>query len=149
MTDLVEACALIADLRDTSHGVRLSRKAADTLAALVAEVERLRVKPVSVAEARSFPGAANGMPPLPMEAELWGSGCDVETARFVAQQLAAQGFHLSRVNITSEAAKVLLPIFEQRHATWAGCRGRDPASYLSPHSATADALRAIAEGCEA
>ena len=45
-------------------------------------------------ETRSFPEAANGLPQAPMEAELWAAGCDLETARFVAQQLARDGFVL-------------------------------------------------------
>ena len=43
---------------------------------------------------RSFPEAANGLPQAPMEAELWAAGCDLETARFVAQQLERDGFVL-------------------------------------------------------
>ena len=46
---------------------------------------------------RSFPEAADGRPSLPMEPELWAAGCDMETARFVARQLAAQGYTLVRV----------------------------------------------------
>ena len=45
---------------------------------------------------RSFPEAANGLPALPMEAELWAAGCDLETARFVARQLGNQGYTLIR-----------------------------------------------------
>jgi hypothetical protein len=45
-------------------------------------------------ETRSFPEAANGLPQVPMEAELWAAGCDLETARFVAQQLERDGFVL-------------------------------------------------------
>ena len=47
-------------------------------------------------EHRSFPEAGNGLPVLPMQAELWAAGCDVETARFVARQLDAQGYTLVR-----------------------------------------------------
>jgi len=47
-------------------------------------------------EHRSFPEAANGLPILPMEAELWASGCDHETARFVARQLGKKGYTLIR-----------------------------------------------------
>ena len=47
-------------------------------------------------EHRSFPEAANGLPALPMELELWAAGCDTETARFVARQLNAQGYTLIR-----------------------------------------------------
>ena len=43
---------------------------------------------------RSFPEAANGLPQAPMEAELWSAGCDLETARFVAKQLARDGYVL-------------------------------------------------------
>ena len=43
---------------------------------------------------RSFPEAANGLPQAPMEAELWAAGCDLETARFVAQQLERDGYVL-------------------------------------------------------
>lgn len=47
-------------------------------------------------EHRSFLEAANGLPTLPMEAELWAAGCDHETARFVARQLGAEGYTLIR-----------------------------------------------------
>ena len=47
-----------------------------------------------MSEARSFPEASNGLPQAPMEAELWAAGCDLETARFVAQQLERDGFAL-------------------------------------------------------
>ena len=50
----------------------------------------------SETEHRSFPDAANGLPILPMEAELWAAGCDHETARFVARQLAKDGYVLVR-----------------------------------------------------
>lgn len=46
----------------------------------------------------------------------------------------------------AQAARVLLPIFEKRHISWAQSKGRNPDDYTSPHSATADALRAIAGG---
>ena len=49
-----------------------------------------------MSEHRSFPDAANGLPILPMEAELWAAGCDNETARFVARQLDANGYTLIR-----------------------------------------------------
>jgi hypothetical protein len=49
-----------------------------------------------MSEHRSFPEAANGLPALPMEAELWAAGCDHETARFVARQLYAEGYTLIR-----------------------------------------------------
>jgi hypothetical protein len=45
-------------------------------------------------DARSFPEAADGLPQVPMEAELWAAGCDLETARFVAQQLDREGYRL-------------------------------------------------------
>jgi chromosomal replication initiation ATPase DnaA len=45
-------------------------------------------------DARSFPEAADGLPQVPMEAELWAAGCDLETARFVAKQLARDGYTL-------------------------------------------------------
>jgi len=47
-------------------------------------------------EHRSFPEAGNGLPILPMQAELWAAGCDHETARFVARQLDAAGYTLIR-----------------------------------------------------
>jgi len=47
-------------------------------------------------EHRSFPDAGNGLPILPMQAELCAAGCDTETARFVARQLDAQGYTLIR-----------------------------------------------------
>lgn len=47
-------------------------------------------------EHRSFPEAANGLPILPMEAELWAAGCDTEAARFVARQLGQNGYTLIR-----------------------------------------------------
>lgn len=45
---------------------------------------------------RDLTDAANGLPILPMEPELWAAGCDHETARFVARQLAAKGYTLIR-----------------------------------------------------
>jgi hypothetical protein len=45
-------------------------------------------------DARSFPEAADGLPQVPMEAELWAAGCDLETARFVAKQLGREGYML-------------------------------------------------------
>jgi hypothetical protein len=45
-------------------------------------------------DARSFPEAANGLPQVPMEAELWAAGCDLDTARFVAKQLDRAGYRL-------------------------------------------------------
>jgi hypothetical protein len=47
-----------------------------------------------MSDARSFPEAANGLPQVPMEAELWAAGCDLETARFVAKQLGREGYML-------------------------------------------------------
>jgi hypothetical protein len=47
-----------------------------------------------MSDARSFPEAANGLPQVPMEAELWAAGCDLETARFVAKQLDREGYRL-------------------------------------------------------
>ena len=47
-----------------------------------------------MSDARSFPEAADGLPQVPMEAELWAAGCDLETARFVAKQLAREGYML-------------------------------------------------------
>ena len=49
-----------------------------------------------MSEHRSFPLAANGLPALPMEAELWAAGCNLEDARFVARQLDAMGYTLIR-----------------------------------------------------
>ena len=49
-----------------------------------------------MSEHRSFPEAGNGLPILPMQAELWAAGCDHETARFVARQLDASGYTLIR-----------------------------------------------------
>ena len=45
---------------------------------------------------RSFPEAADGRPALPMEAEIWAAGADLETARFVARMLRQQGYYLVR-----------------------------------------------------
>jgi hypothetical protein len=45
-------------------------------------------------DTRSFPEAANGLPQVPMEAELWAAGCDLDTARFVAKQLGREGYVL-------------------------------------------------------
>ncbi len=45
-------------------------------------------------DARSFPEAADGLPQVPMEAELWAAGCDLETACFVAKQLSREGYML-------------------------------------------------------
>lgn len=47
-------------------------------------------------EKRSFPDAANGLPQIPMEVELWAAGCDHDTARFVAHQLGENGYSLIR-----------------------------------------------------
>jgi hypothetical protein len=47
-----------------------------------------------MSDTRSFPEAANGLPQVPMEAELWAAGCDLETARFVAKQLDREGYRL-------------------------------------------------------
>ncbi len=49
-----------------------------------------------MADARSFPEAADGLPQVPMEAELWAAGCDLETARFVAHQLGKHGYVLMK-----------------------------------------------------
>ena len=54
-------------------------------------------------ETRSFPEAANGLPQAPMEAELWAAGCDLETARFVAKQLANEGYVLIKPRALWEA----------------------------------------------
>ena len=43
---------------------------------------------------RPFSDAANGLPQVPMEAELWAAGCDLETARLVAKQLDREGYRL-------------------------------------------------------
>jgi hypothetical protein len=56
-------------------------------------------------EHRSFPEAGNGLPALSMEAELWAAGCDRETARFVARQLAADGYTLVRASHTDCAER--------------------------------------------
>lgn len=47
---------------------------------------------------RSFPTAADGRPIPPMAVELWAAGADVETANFVARQLAASGIAMIRQN---------------------------------------------------
>ena len=47
---------------------------------------------------RSFPDAADGRPALPMEAELWAAGCDLETARFAARMLRRDGYYLVRAD---------------------------------------------------
>lgn len=47
---------------------------------------------------RAFPEAADGRSILPMEPELWAAGCDLETARFVARQLRAEGYYLVRAD---------------------------------------------------
>jgi hypothetical protein len=47
-----------------------------------------------MSDTRSFPEAADGLSQVPMEAELWAAGCDLETARFVAKQLGRDGYML-------------------------------------------------------
>lgn len=49
-------------------------------------------------DSRSFPGAADGRPPMPMAAELWAAGCDLDTAQFAARQLAFAGIAMIRRN---------------------------------------------------
>lgn len=43
---------------------------------------------------RSFPEVADGRPSLPMEPELWAAGLSLTDARFVARQLAQNGYVL-------------------------------------------------------
>ena len=43
-----------------------------------------------------------------------------------------------------EAARVLIPVFEKRHEDWARSKGRNPKDYVSHHTTTLDALRALA-----
>lgn len=39
---------------------------------------------------------ANAREPLPMEAEIWAAGADLETAHFVARMLRQEGYYLVR-----------------------------------------------------
>lgn len=43
-----------------------------------------------------------------------------------------------------ESARVLIPVFEKRHEDWARSKGRNPKDYVSHHTTTLDALRALA-----
>lgn len=47
---------------------------------------------------RAFPDAADGRPVPPMAAEIWAAGADLDTANFVARQLAASGIAMIRRN---------------------------------------------------
>lgn len=58
----------------------------------------IRALPVPDGPKRSFPEAADGSPSLPMEPELWAAGCDLDTARFVARQLASDGYSLTKAD---------------------------------------------------
>lgn len=53
---------------------------------------------------RIWPDAADGSPSLPMVPELWAAGCDLDTARFVARQLAKDGYALVKAEQTRAAA---------------------------------------------
>lgn len=53
---------------------------------------------------RIWPDAADGSPSLPMEPELLAAGCDLDTARFVARQLAGEGYSLVKADQTRAAA---------------------------------------------
>lgn len=52
----------------------------------------------NAAPERIWPDAADGSPSLPMEPELWAAGCDLDTARFVARQLAKDGYALVKAD---------------------------------------------------
>jgi len=67
-----------------------------TFGDMAARIEALEAKLAKLSNHRSFPEAGDGRPALPMEAELWAAGCDLETSRFVARQLANDGYTLIR-----------------------------------------------------
>lgn len=75
-----------------------------------------------------------------MCSECWSTGPERDDG---TEQLA---WNTRAPQTPAQAARVLLPIFEKRHISWAQSKARNPEDYTSQHSATADALRAIAGG---
>ena len=65
-------------------------------------------------EHRSFPDAGNGLPILPMQAELWAAGCDIDTARFVAGQLDAEGYTLIRAEDIGFFVRCIMALFRRK-----------------------------------
>lgn len=53
---------------------------------------------MTLKDRRSFPEAADGRPSTPMAVELWVAGCDLDTARFVANHLAFNSIAMIRHN---------------------------------------------------
>lgn len=71
-------------------------------------------------EPRAFPDAADGTPTLPMEAEIWSAGADLETAKFVARVLGDRGYRLEGgPDAPTHRCKVCLALWRQwDDGTW-------------------------------
>lgn len=55
----------------------------------------LKTKPTALDWSKAI---AETPEPVPMEAEIWAAGADLDTAKFVARMLNAQGYKLIQIN---------------------------------------------------